>query len=473
MLLTITSTHQPATDLGYLLHKNPFKAQTFSLSFGKAHIFYPLATQERCTVALLVDIDPVGLVRGRSGPSGEGSLLDQYVNDRPYVASSFLSVAIGNVFRSAMAGRSMDRPELTELEMPLQASLSAVPCRGGEKLLRALFEPLGYLVIADRVPLDDRFPEWGESSYFSVTISGTKRLSELLSHLYVLIPVLDNDKHYWVAEEEVEKLLRHGGDWLASHPERDQIMRRYLKHQKSLSRMALDRLVADAEVDEIETQTSLGTKSSERETALEARLSLNDQRIQAVLSAVKRLNANAVLDLGCGEGKLLSAMLKERKIARLVGLDVSIKALEYAAERLNLDRLPTTVRNKIELLHGSLTYRDKRLSHFDVATVIEVIEHLDTGRLAAFERVLFEFAKPKAAIVTTPNVEFNVKFETLPAGQFRHPDHRFEWSRAEFEDWSQRICEHYGYTVQFLPVGEVDLVVGAPTQMAVFEQVQP
>lgn len=473
MLLTITSTHQPATDLGYLLHKNPFKAQTFFISFGKAHVFYPEATESRCTVALLVDIDSVGLVRSRRGPSGEGGLLDQYVNDRPYVASSFLSVAIGDVFRSAIAGRSTDRPELTELEIPLEASLPAVPCRGGEKLLRSLFEPLGYSVIANRLPLDEAFPGWGESPYFTVTIRASKRLSELLSHLYVLIPVLDNDKHYWVAEEEVEKLLRHGGDWLAAHPERDQIMRRYLKHQKSLSRMALERLVVDGEAGESETQTSLGTKSSEREAALEARLSLNDQRMQSVLSEVRRLGADTVLDLGCGEGKLLSAILKERKITRLVGLDVSIKALEYAAERLNLDRLPAAVRNKVELLHGSLTYRDKRLSHFDVATVIEVIEHLDTGRLAAFERVLFEFAKPKAAIVTTPNVEFNVKFETLPAGQFRHPDHRFEWSRAEFEDWSQRICEHYGYTVQFLPVGEVDLVVGAPTQMAVFEQVQP
>lgn len=473
MLLTITSTHQPATDLGYLLHKNPFKAQTFFISFGKAHVFYPEATESRCTVALLVDIDSVGLVRSRRGPSGEGGLLDQYVNDRPYVASSFLSVAIGDVFRSAIAGRSTDRPELTELEIPLEASLPAVPCRGGEKLLRSLFEPLGYSVIANRLPLDEAFPGWGESPYFTVTIRASKRLSELLSHLYVLIPVLDNDKHYWVAEEEVEKLLRHGGDWLAAHPERDQIMRRYLKHQKSLSRMALERLVVDGEAGESETQTSLGTKSSEREAALEARLSLNDQRMQSVLSEVRRLGADTVLDLGCGEGKLLSAILKERKITRLVGLDVSIKALEYAAERLNLDRLPAAVRNKVELLHGSLTYRDKRLSHFDVATVIEVIEHLDTGRLAAFERVLFEFAKPKAVIVTTPNVEFNVKFEMLPAGQFRHPDHRFEWSRAEFEDWSQRICEHYGYTVQFLPVGEEDLVVGAPTQMAVFEQVQP
>jgi 3' terminal RNA ribose 2'-O-methyltransferase Hen1 len=234
--------------------------------------------------------------------------------------------------------------------------------------------------------------------------------------------------------------------------------------------MALERLIPDDEANEPEAPALSGTKSSEREQTLEAGLSLNELRIQSVLNEVKRISPSSVVDLGCGGGKLLSALLKERSISRLVGLDVSMKSLEYATERLNLDRLPSAIRSKIELLHGALTYRDKRLSNFDVATVIEVIEHLDKGRLNAFERVLFEFAKPTAVIITTPNIEFNVKFKTLPAGQFRHPDHRFEWSRAEFEDWSNRICERFGYTVQFLPIGELDIQVGAPTQMAVFER---
>jgi 3' terminal RNA ribose 2'-O-methyltransferase Hen1 len=472
VLLTISTNHQPATDLGYLLHKNPANVHSFSLSFGKAHVFYPEATLTRCTAALLVDVDPIGLVRTRRGPSGDNNQLDQYVNDRPYVASSFLSVAIGEVFGSAMGGRSKDRPELAQLDIPLEAYLPAVPCRGGDKFLRSLFEPLGYSVFADRLPLDEAFPDWGESPYFSVTLSATIKLSELLTHLYVLIPVLDNDKHYWVAEDEVNKLLRHGGDWLASHPQRDQIMRRYLKNQKSLSRMALARLIPEDETNEPETPVQSGTKSSEREKTLEAGLSLNELRIQSVVNEVKRLSPSSVVDLGCGEGKLLSALLKERGISRLVGLDVSMKSLDYASERLKLDRLPTVVRSKIELLHGSLTYRDKRLSNFDVATVIEVIEHLDQARLSAFERVLFEFAKPMAIIVTTPNSEFNAKFLTLPTGQFRHPDHRFEWTRAEFDAWANRICESHGYTVQFHPIGEVDAELGAPTQMALFEQVQ-
>lgn len=468
MLLTITTTCRPATDLGFLLHKNPAKAHEFSLSFGRAHVFYPEANDHRCTAALLVDLDPIALVRSRRGPSGEGGVFDQYVNDRPYVASSFLSVAIGDVYRSAMAGKSKDRPELVETPIPLEASLPVVPSRGGEKLLRGLFEPLGYEVIATRLPLDERFPSWGESSYYSLTLKAIKCLKDLLAHLYVLIPVLDNDKHYWVGDDEVEKLLRHGGEWLANHPEREQIARRYLKHQKSLARQALARLLPD-EDDANEVVVTLATSLVQREASLEATISLNERRIRQVVSTVRDLGATTVVDLGCGEGKVLSALLKERHLEKVVGLDVSMRALEIAAERLNLDRLPTAVRNKMQLLHGALTYRDKRLQGFDVATIIEVIEHLDAGRLAAFERVVFEFTRPKAVVVTTPNIEYNAKFANLPAGKFRHPDHRFEWNRAQFQDWSNNVASKYSYGIRFAAVGDEDPVLGAPTQMAIFE----
>lgn len=474
MLLAITTTHQPATDLGYLLHKSPFKAQQFSLSFGRTHVFYPAATAERCTAALMIDVDPVALVRNRSHSSGEGGLLDQYVNDRPYVASSFLSVAIGDVYRSALGGRCTERPELVETEIPLEAYLPVVPCRGGERLLSTLFEPLGYTLETNRLPLDEKFPEWGKSVYFSLRLSATKRLRDLLAHLYVLIPVLDNNKHYWIGDEEVEKLLRHGGDWLATHPEREQIVRRYLKHRKSLARQALERLIEEDTEDETEVESVADANalnaSAQRETALEAPLSLNENRTRTVVGKLREFAAPSVIDLGCGEGKLLSALLKEKQITKLVGLDVSMRALEIAKERLNLDRLPTPVREKLTLLHGALTYRDARISGFAAATVIEVIEHLDQARLSAFERVLFEFAKPKAVIVTTPNIEYNVKFEDLAAGQLRHPDHRFEWTRAEFQSWASGIAERFRYQVSFASVGADDPVVGAPTQMAIFQQ---
>jgi len=467
MLLSITTSHSPATDIGYLLHKNPLKAQEFALTFGRAHVFYTEAQKERCTAALLVDVDPVALVRSRRGPSGDGGLLDQYVNDRPYVASSFLSVAIGDVYRSAMAGRSKERQELVDTAIPLEVVIPVVPSRGGERLIASLFEPLGYEVQARRLSLDEKFPEWGASSYYRLELRAVKPLKNVLTHLYVLLPVLDNDKHYWVGDDEVEKLIRHGEGWLAGHPEREQIARRYLKNQRSLAREALSRLLAEEEPAEDAAPEAV-SKAAEREATLERPISLNERRIEEVLKALRDSNASSVLDLGCGEGKLLSALLKDRSFARVVGLDVSIRALEIASERLKLDRLPATVRDKLQLLHGALTYRDKRLAGFDAAAVVEVIEHLDAGRLSAFERVLFEFARPKTVVITTPNSEYKVRFPNLAAGQFRHPDHRFEWTRAEFHEWATGVAVRYGCDVRFAPVGEKDPHVGPPTQMAIF-----
>jgi 3' terminal RNA ribose 2'-O-methyltransferase Hen1 len=467
MLLTITTTHDPATDLGYLLHKNPARLHSFELPFGQAHVFFPEASRERCTAALVLDVDPVGLVRNRRGPSGEGGTLDQYVNDRPYVASSFLSVAISRVLGSALGGRSKHRAELAQTPLPLQARISALACRGGEGFLRRLFEPLGYEVTAERRPLDEAFPEWGESIYYTVTLSGNVRLQELLTHIYVLVPVLDNEKHYWVGDDEVEKLLRLGGSWLASHPEKEEITKRYLKYRRDLAREALARLV-DEESPDIDAAEAI---HDNEEQAVERTVNLNEQRLNAVVAALKSANAKRVLDLGCGEGKLLRALLGDRAFEEIVGVDVSHRALEIASERLRLEQLPNRLRDRIHLLHGSLTYRDRRLAGFDAATVVEVIEHLDQPRLAAFERVLFEFAKPRTIVLTTPNVEYNVKFETLAHGKFRHKDHRFEWTRAEFAAWCQSMAGRYGYVVRFLPVGPEDALVGAPTQMGIFEKV--
>jgi 3' terminal RNA ribose 2'-O-methyltransferase Hen1 len=457
MLLTIRTTHHPATDLGYLLAKNPARTQTFELGFGNAHVFYPEASEEACTAALLLDVDPVGLVRGRG--EGEGAL-DQYVNDRPYVASSFLSVALSRVLRSALAGSSRERPELAETPLPLEARLSVVPAHGGEELLRRLFEPLGYAVAVQPHPLDPAHPEWGDSRYFTVTLSGTARLADLLTHLYVLVPVLDGAKHYYVGDDEVEKLLRHGEGWLAAHPERDMIAARYLKHRRSLVHDAIARLVQpddDAEA-----------APDAEEEALEERVSLNQQRLATVLAALRASGARRVVDLGCGEGRLLRMLADDPTFAEVVGMDVSHRALEFAADRLRLDRLPPRQRERIRLMHGSLMYRDRRLDGFDAAAVVEVVEHMDPPRLAAFERVLWEHARPGVIVLTTPNAEYNVRWPSLPAGRYRHRDHRFEWTRAELQAWAGGVAERWGYAVRYAPVGPEDAEVGAPTQMAVF-----
>jgi 3' terminal RNA ribose 2'-O-methyltransferase Hen1 len=461
MLLTITTTHQPATDLGYLLHKNPARVQSFDLSFGKTHVFYPDAGNDTCTAALLLEVDSVDLVRGKRG---ETRTLAQYVNDRPYVASSYLSVAIAQVYSNALAGRSKERPELAEADIPLEVRLDVVRSPGGEPFLRRLFEPLGYEVAVERHALDTTFPEWGESPYYSLRLSKTCRLSDLLTHLYVLIPTLDAAKHYFIGDAEVDKLIAKGEGWLSAHPEKETIVRRYLRNKPTLIRDALDQLTREDEpdVDEIEAQHDAEEESIER------RISLHDQRLTAVVDALKATGAKRVLDLGCGEGRLLALLLKERQFAEIVGMDVAYRSLEIAQNKLRLERMPDMQRERIKLIHGSLIYRDKRLEGYDAAAVVEVIEHLDTGRLAAFERVLFEFARPKTVVLTTPNREYNPKFETLPAGQFRHKDHRFEWTRAEFETWAAHICDRFGYTVTFAAIGPVDADVGAPSQMGVF-----
>jgi 3' terminal RNA ribose 2'-O-methyltransferase Hen1 len=466
MLLTIFTTYQPASDLGYLLHKHPDRFQSFELSFGQAHVFYPQVAEDACTACLLLDVDPVGMVRSKS--ANQNFLLAQYVNDRPYAASSFMSVAISQVFGSALGGRCDARPGLAETALPLVAKIDVLPVRGGEQVLNRMFEPLGYEVEATRAPLDERFPEWGESPYLAVTVRKTTTLRELLTHLYVLIPVFDNQKHYFVGDDELEKLLKKGEGWLATHPEKEEIARRYLKFRPSLTRMALARLAEQDESAETDTD---GRPGDDAEGALEKPLSLNEQRIGAVLAAIRASEAKRVLDLGCGEGKLLRELLQDRRFERIVGMDVSVQSLQRAVQRLGYDRLPSMQKERIELIHGSLMYRDKRLEGFDAASVVEVIEHLDPPRLKAFERVLFEFARPSTVVLTTPNQEYNVTWESLPAEKFRHPDHRFEWTRAQFQDWARATAERFSYRVRFLPVGPEDPALGSPTQMGVFERV--
>jgi 3' terminal RNA ribose 2'-O-methyltransferase Hen1 len=482
MLLTITTTRSPATDLGWLLHKHPERTQTFSLTFGNAHVFYPEAKDDRCTAALLLDVDAVGLVRRNAGPE----LLAQYVNDRPYVASSFLSVAISQVFGSALAGSCKTKPELAEEPLPLTARLAVVPCRrGGEGFLRRLFEPLGYTVTATRHPLDTKFSsfpprsasaatavslrgvEWGDSPYFTVELAATVRLADLLSHLYVLIPVLDDEKHYWVGHDEVEKLLRHGEGWLATHPEKEQIAARYLKRQGKLVKSALAGLTSDdgSDPDEAAIEHDLA------EERLEAKVSLHERRLAAVLTVLQESGAKRVLDLGCGEGKLLRLLAADSRFTEVVGLDASVRALEIARQRLDRQRLPDNLKDRVKLLHGALTYRDARTEGFDAAAVVEVIEHLDASRLPSFVRVLFGCTRPRTVVLTTPNREYNVRFEGLPAGKFRHADHRFEWTRSEFASWCAGVCSQYGYTVRLAPLGDEDPLLGGPSQMAVFTQV--
>lgn len=464
MLLTITTTHTPATDLGFLLHKHPDRLQSVDLAMGKAHIFYPESSEKQTTIALLLDIDPISLVRGARNLSGKGFTLGQYVNDRPYVASSFLSVALSKAFSTAMNGKCSGKPELVDQPLPLQVRLSVLPARkGGEILIRKLFEPLGYQVRLQRHTLDDLFIEWGESRYFTLDLSHTVRLHELLSHLYVLIPALDNDKHYFVNQDEIDKLLAKGRGWLADHPEKDQIARRYLINLGSLSRQALARLTEEEEAEKKEEpEQELPPEEKKRKETL------NQKRLKAVVDELNKSEASTVLDLGCGEGKLIRRLVREKQFSKITGMDVSHAVLSKAKERLHWEDMAPRQKERLELFQGALTYRDKRLAGYNAAVVMEVIEHLDANRLQAFERVLFACAAPQTIILTTPNREYNVLFQGMQPDSLRHTDHRFEWTRKEFETWAQGVAERYNYTVEFRQIGEQDEKAGGPTQMGIF-----
>jgi 3' terminal RNA ribose 2'-O-methyltransferase Hen1 len=461
--LTITSTAPAATDLGYLLHKHPERAQQVEVSSGVAHVFYPEASDERCTVALLLEVDPIALVRGRRY-RGDAFALSQYVNDRPYAASSMLAVALGKVFRTALSRRCDARPGLVDTALPLEIRVPVLPSAGGARLVRELFEPLGWTVEATALPLDTTVPGWGESRYVDLRLTGLQVLADALSHLYVLVPVLDSSKHYWVGAEEVDKLLRAAGAWLPGHPARELITRRYLANQRDLVASAASRL---AETDDLPARVLVGEDSSEEELAPRP---LVVQRRQAVLDVLRGAGAARVVDLGCGEGALLRELIRHPEFTDVLGVDVSTRALETAERRLDLDRMPDSQRARLRLLQSSVTYRDGRLSGYDAVVLMEVVEHLDPGRLPALESTVFDHARPRTVVVTTPNAEHNVRFERLAAGTMRHPDHRFEWTRREFADWAEGVGGRAGYSVRLLAVGDDDTSVGPPTQMAVFSR---
>jgi SAM-dependent methyltransferase len=481
VFLTIES---PGDELSYLLFKHPDRVQSFELPVGRATVFYPRADQAVTEVALLVEVDTMGLARSKRFKVS-GFELGHHINDRAYAASSLLAVALGRVFRSAMVGRdALERPGAAGRPRRLTIHLPSVRSRGGTALVRELFEPLGWTVEAtETVP-----------TCVDVELRGQLTLADALSQLYVLLPVLDDAKHYWVGEAEIDKLVRYGGDWLTDHPARATIMARYLAHQGSYVVDAAARLAGEGLeqvpvglVDPVEAAEAAADSSYQvmaparsaadqsypadlatdamEEPAGPPSESLAGLRTRFLVDQLRRLGAWRVLDLGCGEGRLVRALLDHPQF-EVVGADVAASPLARAARRL--ERLADRQRQRVSLIQASATYRDDRFSGFDAVVVSEVIEHLDLDRLAAFERNLFVTARPGHVLVTTPNAEYNQLYG-LAAGQSRHSDHRFEWTRRQFQDWAQALARRTGYRVGFDGVGAPDQTLGQPTQVAIFQ----
>jgi SAM-dependent methyltransferase len=547
MLITLTCHAAAAPEIGYLFGKHPDSVFARPFSAGQVWVFYPEVAADRLSVTLVAEIDPIGLVRGPAALAG----LDQYVNDRPYVASSLTGVALNVAFRSTMNGAVHEHAARLAERLRWEVELPVVACDGGAELIARVFAPLGYTVTTTRLPLDERFPAWGLSDLYAVRLEGEQTIGDVLGHLYVLLPVLDNAKHYAVDAAEAAKLLERGSAWLAAHPERELIARRYLRYRRPLVASALARLAesepaaAEPAPEEEGDAAAAGMAADERADAADiterplaveeespgeatdvalagaaptpdqpanqevaparvsepppigapapdaadgapgapdpprpagegsgvrSTLGLHEQRLDAVMAAVREAGAHSLADLGCGEGRLLSLALREPALTRILGLDVSTLALARARRRLRLDALPPSQRRRIEVAQGSLLYRDRRLEGFDAAALVEVIEHLDPPRLEAMERVVFEHARPRRVVVTTPNREYNVRWESLGEA-LRHRDHRFEWTRAECLAWAERVAARHGYTAARRDVGPADPELGAPSQLVTFDRI--
>lgn len=445
-----------ARDLGFLLHKHPDHLHIRETGQGKVSILFPEVSDTQTRAVLHLEVDPVALVRGKGDGGG---LLTQYVNDRPFVANSMLSVAMGRAIGQTLSGKSKEKQALADRALPYVIRIVPVAVSGGLEVIEALFQPLGYKIEAEALTDADR------RAIFDLRLSIEARLADILNHVYVLVPVLDNAKHYWIDKAEIEKLLAKGGDWLPSHPAKELITRRSLKHRRGLVTQALERLaeaLPDAP-DEDETRV-------DAEAELEKPIRLHDLRLDTVRDTVVAAGAESVLDLGCGEGKLIRRLVREKGIRKIVGVDPSVRSLETAARRLHLTDAGDAMRERIQLQMGSLTYGDRRWQGFDAATLVEVIEHIDPPRLSSLELSLFGDARPRVVVVTTPNREYNALFEGMKPGTLRHSDHRFEWTRDEFGTWARRVAEEHGYSVETAPVGPLDDTHGAPSQMAIFRR---
>ena len=448
MLIAITSRTRPASDLGYALHKHPDRVQQFDVGYGKATVFYPVASEDECTFVMVVEVDPVRLARGPEHTRG-GGLVTDYVTDRPYAASSMLAVAIGKVLSTATAGRCEKKPELAAKPMDLEVEISTVRNLAQDRV-RSLFTDLGYKVEIEGKEQD---------RYVTVrTRSDRWTLGETLRQIRVLLPAIDGRHHHYVNDEDVAHLLRHGEGWLDSHPQGTWISRRYLARKRSLAEQAVRALEARNESEDEPPWTG------------PTRESLQRARIDRVTERLVESGARIVADLGCGEGALVRELAKEPAISKVVGIDISANRIEQAKRRLARQLGPSET-DKTSLLTGAIGVQDARWSDCDAAALVETIEHIDVERLDMVERNVFGREHLRCIIVTTPNREYNHHYG-LEEGQKRHRDHRFEWSREEMREWAQGICQRYGLEASHEGIGEHHPDDGWPTQMAVFTRIE-
>jgi 3' terminal RNA ribose 2'-O-methyltransferase Hen1 len=464
VFLSIATTRQGAKDLGFLLYKHPdrvFRSDASRNAKMSAVGFYPEATDERCEFCLVVEVDPVERVRGASWGAG----IAQYVEPLPFLASSYMAQALSLCLRSAMNGvvTSKDPAEEERLKVaaaekwPLEITVS--PLRTSPALISRMFEPLGWDVALHSIALDIPGMMSGDrgTDLHTLTLRGEVTLQDALTHLYVLLPALDPARHYFYGESEVQKLLDKSQNWLEQHPARELIVGRYLSKSRELRETALQQFET-ADDDETVAEGDVPDEP----------VSAHDERHQRIVEIVRGAGDVSVVDLGCGEGKLLERLSKLPGKLEITGVEPAMRDLDKAHRALS--RNPGKQMDpRIKLKHGSILYADDQLKGFDIAILSEVIEHIDPERLDHAERCVFGFMQPRKVVVTTPNASFNEMFG-LEEGRFRHRDHRFEWTETEVTAWCGRIGRDYGYSYELGGAGGYEPAFGHLSHFIVFEK---
>jgi 3' terminal RNA ribose 2'-O-methyltransferase Hen1 len=443
------------------------------MSFGEGYVYFQENPQGDNSLSLLVDVDPLATVQGRGQLSHMDGL---YVNDRAYVPSSLLTSALTKAFGTALSGRCKERPELASTPIDWTVSVPVVTSDWRTEILWSLFGPLGYEVRMAHVEREGHRSSHPDvaSDLTGVKLCTTATMREVLSHLVVLIQVLDQDNHRWLDEQDLDPFMRRVEGWLPEHPYGMFILKRALKHQKHLIKAVIAKFpaIVDSQA-RISSINSEMWDASQLEEYADQPLSLNRQRFAVVQELIERLQPRSLVDLGCGDGSFIGFLANGallHPMERIIGMDVSASELARAKTRMeHLSSLPGR-RTPVEWLLGSLLYRDPRIKGLDMAILIEVIEHIDPWRLPALERQVFGEGGYASIVVTTPNREFNLIYGLSEEHSLRHRDHRFEWTRQEFQEWVQKIASQYGYEWQIQGIGTVSLDHGSPSQMVLFQK---
>lgn len=453
MQLAIKATGEGAKMLSFLLSKNPQNLYDRMEKGYRVRLTYTVFSDSEVEALIFVTPDPVELVKN----SPDTYEITQYINDREFVVSSIFCSNTRSALGTALNGRPKEEYlDWAKHAFQLTIGFGPVATDLPDAAIKNLFEPLGYQTEIERGRADYNFQFKERSSARFINLQSKVTLQNALQHLFVLIPVLDDYRHYFIDEREIEKLERYGEGWLADHPLKELIIKRTLRFRELIDQMVLNSHQTELINEAVTPEPNISSQPVVR---------LNKLRYQRLVKIIEDLAAReSIVDFGAGEGKLSVRLGFIPGVKEILAVEPTekeqLRALKRFSEASRKDDFiaPTPV-------WGSLFYYDEQLCGKDVMILSEVIEHIDESRLPRVMDTILGSYKPQVLLITTPNAEYNPVYQ-MEEG-IRHKDHRFEWSRAEFAEWTYCLARNYAYEVQIDGIGEEAEGYGHPSQLAI------